>query len=406
MLIFTHCSRSSSSSPTPTLSPFTKFHPTQTGGSSLVVSPLARSTFLIQSQLGLKDLHIVLGLDEIDPVLEAESDKDNDFVDDGDIEVFHDSSEEEEEEFDYDMSQDEAYMMIGRAGAKNKVTCNMEGGVSSLNLVLRMTNQTGKRKRMSKFTGMLTMSLDAQEAVNPFEVEVDPMNVNFEHDRPPRRASVNSSANSAIDGNVGNNEATSKIKKKGERGKYKSYIVDMKIKGKQSKLSICIPDETDRAIGDNARHLGQGLHLMSKIGRKLSQRPVMVCGRKYRIWKTHLYYYYKSPSCGNIHEECMRNPPTDLPQDQWEYCVKHFSFVEFKRTYCYVFVDHPSPALLIAKKGEQQCEATVDVIWLAEHTRNSDEEVLQGVGRNRSNEIHVFFLTLVNLKLTVLIFLV
>lgn len=36
---------------------------------------------------------------------------------------------------------------------------------------------------------------------------------------------------------------------------YKSYVVDMKIKGKGSKLTIEIPDEIDRAIGENARHL-------------------------------------------------------------------------------------------------------------------------------------------------------
>ncbi|KAJ8423239.1 hypothetical protein Cgig2_013491 [Carnegiea gigantea] len=35
---------------------------------------------------------------------------------------------------------------------------------------------------------------------------------------------------------------TSKIKKKGEREKYKSYVVDMKIKGKQLTLSISIPN--------------------------------------------------------------------------------------------------------------------------------------------------------------------
>ena len=39
--------------------------------------------------------------------------------------------------------------------------------------------------------------------------------------------------------------AIGKLKKKGERGKYKRYVVDMKIKGKQSKLSIRIPDEID-----------------------------------------------------------------------------------------------------------------------------------------------------------------
>jgi len=36
------------------------------------------------------------------------SDKDNDFINDGDIEVFHDSREEDEEEFNDDMPQDEA----------------------------------------------------------------------------------------------------------------------------------------------------------------------------------------------------------------------------------------------------------------------------------------------------------
>ena len=42
-----------------------------------------------------------------------------------------------------------------------------------------MTNQTSKRKRMNKFTRRMTMTLEAEEVVNPCEVEVDPMNVNF-----------------------------------------------------------------------------------------------------------------------------------------------------------------------------------------------------------------------------------
>lgn len=50
------------------------------------------------------------------------------------------------------------------------------------------------------------------------------------------------------------NIATSKVKQRGERGKFKSYIVDMKIKGQKSKLKVYIPDDIDRAIGDNARH--------------------------------------------------------------------------------------------------------------------------------------------------------
>ena len=48
--------------------------------------------------------------------------------------------------------------------------------------------------------------------------------------------------------------ATSKAKEKGERGKYKSHVVDMKLKGNKCKLEIFIPDAIDRAIGENARH--------------------------------------------------------------------------------------------------------------------------------------------------------
>ena len=69
-----------------------------------------------------------------------------------------------------------------------------------------MTNQTGKKKRMNNFTGRLSTTLEAQEAANPCDVEVDPINVNFKHVRPPRRGGIHGSANSAIDGNVGNNE--------------------------------------------------------------------------------------------------------------------------------------------------------------------------------------------------------
>lgn len=68
-----------------------------------------------------------------------------------------------------------------------------------------MTNQTGKKKRMN-FTGRLSTTLEAQEAANPCDVEVDPINVNFEHVRPPRRGGIHGSANSTIDGNVGNKE--------------------------------------------------------------------------------------------------------------------------------------------------------------------------------------------------------
>ena len=52
------------------------------------------------------------------------------------------------------------------------------------------------------------MTLKAQEVINLCEVdvEVDPMNVNFECDKSPRRASIHGYANYTIDENIGNNE--------------------------------------------------------------------------------------------------------------------------------------------------------------------------------------------------------
>jgi len=47
-----------------------------------------------------------------------------------------------------------------------------------------------------------------------------------------------------------------------------------------------------------------------------------------------------------------------------------------------------------------------DVIRLAKHTHKSDEGVLHWADRSCSKEIHVFFLTLANLKLLSLIILV
>uniref|UniRef100_A0A803N2V6 Transposase n=1 Tax=Chenopodium quinoa TaxID=63459 RepID=A0A803N2V6_CHEQI len=94
-------------------------------------------------------------------------------------------------------------------------------------------------------------------------------------------------------------QGTSKRRGRGNRGKYKSYVVDMKIKGKGSKLSVYIPDEIDRATGENARHL------------------VNECG-------------HVSPKCGKDDAERMKNPPPDVPLEQWKSCVKHFGSPEFK----------------------------------------------------------------------------
>lgn len=210
-------------------------------------------------------------------------------------------------------------------------------------------SQACKRKRITKFVGRIAMTLGAQEAADRCEEE-EP---NPRHDEPPRRQSVNASANSTVVGHFENTEATSKIKKRGERGKYKSYVVDMKIKGKQSsKLSIQIPDEIDRAIGENARHLvnecGRVVRTRAPLDVKNWQEAFARAGdrmwkeildkfeieagscslkmqafavdtmqRLYRLWKTRLHYYYKiAKGAGKTDEELIKFPPADLPQHQ------------------------------------------------------------------------------------------
>ncbi|KAL2944258.1 Reticulocyte-binding protein 2-like protein a [Bienertia sinuspersici] len=146
-------------------------------------------------------------------------------------------------------------------------------------------------------------------------------------------------------------------KAKGERGKYKSYIVDMKFKGRQSKLKVYIPDDVDRAIGDNARHFVNecvrvvrtraplnvknwkeaftiyGDAVESDRGgsyMKLQAFAVDTMQRLYRLWKARLHYYYMSLGSELTNEERLKYPPPNLPQDQWQYCVERFSSTEFK----------------------------------------------------------------------------
>ncbi|KAJ8422120.1 hypothetical protein Cgig2_006428 [Carnegiea gigantea] len=345
---------------------------------------------------------------------------------------------------DNDEQAKENKMILGDSGFEENPLPRMED----------MTNQTSKRKRMNTFFGKLTTTLEAQEAANPCEVEVDPINV-----------SIHGFTNSVIDGNVGNNEgkfsnllvtykiymfamATSTIKKKGEREKYKSYVVDMKIKGKQSKLSICTLDKIDRAIGGTAPHLenkcdrvvrtrvpldeaftraddGMWKEIQVKFEieeggcyLKMQAFVIDMMQHLYRKWKTHLHYYYKTPKYGKTDEEHIRNPPADLSQDQWEYSVKRFSSIEFKKiternsqnrgsnkrcthtTGNLSFVEtediskisernsqnrgsdkkhtHTTGNLSFAEvediltKENKNVKPTADVIWLAERTRKSD----------------------------------
>ncbi|KAK7266608.1 hypothetical protein RIF29_19257 [Crotalaria pallida] len=214
----------------------------------------------------------------------------------------------------------------------------------------------------------------------------------------------------------------SQIKSQGQRGKYKSFVVYMKIKGKGSKLNIVIPQDIDRAIGENARHLvnecGRVVRTKAPLNvrnrqeafstaddimwKEIEEKFTIVEGGSYekmyafvvdtmqclyRIWKTRLHYYYKSM---NSNEEWLKNPPPDLPQDQWEYCVKRFGSEEFKKIsernsknrLSQKRYTHTTGNLSFAEfedkmvKQNKGVKPPADAIWLAEHTHeNADGEL-------------------------------
>ncbi|KAJ8441572.1 hypothetical protein Cgig2_003078 [Carnegiea gigantea] len=104
--------------------------------------------------------------------------------------------------------------------------------------------------------------------------------------------------------------------------------------------------------------------------------------------ETRLHYYYKSPKCGK----------TD------DLCVKCFSSAEFKKISerklqnqrsdkrCTQATGNLSFAkvedISVCTKENNNVRATIDVIWLAEHTRKSDEGVHKWADRNHSKETH------------------
>ncbi|KAL2896873.1 Synergin gamma [Bienertia sinuspersici] len=218
-------------------------------------------------------------------------------------------------------------------------------------------------------------------------------------------------------------EATSKSYGKGNRGKYKSYVVDMKIKRKESKLTIEIPDEINQAFGENARHLvnecGRIVRTRASLNVKNWQETFSIVGdsmwneiqvvdtmqRLYRLWKLRLHYYYKSPKCGKTDQGHENNPPPDLPIEQWKYCVKHYGSDEFK---CFnlVFsykvnlsvhivsernsksrmsdkkVIHTTGNLAFANvetKENDNVKPSTGVVWLIEHTRKNKKDKLKHV---------------------------
>ncbi|XP_021767554.1 uncharacterized protein LOC110731946 isoform X3 [Chenopodium quinoa] len=105
----------------------------------------------------------------------------------------------------------------------------------------------GMRKRSNRLTSRVVNALQVNLAAIPKPTKPREENINDEE--------VQANEIDNMEDLEDATQGTSKRRGRGNRGKYKSYVVDMKIKGKGSKLSVYIPDEIDRAIGENARHL-------------------------------------------------------------------------------------------------------------------------------------------------------
>ncbi|KAL2922790.1 Reticulocyte-binding protein 2-like protein a [Bienertia sinuspersici] len=168
---------------------------------------------------------------------------------------------------------------------------------------------------------------------------------------------------------------------------------------------VYIPDDIDRAIGDNARYFvnecGRVVRTRAPLNVKNWKEAFTVAGdamwkeiegkfeikeggsymklqafavdtmqRIYRLWKARLHYYYKGLGSELTNKERLKYPPPDLPQDQWQYCVERFGSTEFKT------------------QENQGVKPPADVIWLVEHTTRNNEGVLQWADESRSKEIH------------------
>ncbi|KAL2896518.1 Reticulocyte-binding protein 2-like protein a, partial [Bienertia sinuspersici] len=278
---------------------------------------------------------------------------------------------------------------------------------------------------MTKLSGRINMALEATQAMDPpirREEEIQETKVQETRD-------LDTQLLMEI---MVNGEATSKAKQRGERGKYKSYIVDMKLKGRQSKLKVYIPDDIDRAIGDNARHFvnecGRVVRTRAPLNVKNWKEAFTIAGkfeikeggsymklqafavdtmqRLYRLWKARLHYYYKGLGSELTNEERLKYPPPDLPQDQWQYCkisernsknrlsekrtkttTGNLSFAEVEEILVIMYSMSKLCKFFLDTR-KQGVKPPADVIWLVEHTTRNNEGVLQWADESRSKEIH------------------
>ncbi|KAJ8440100.1 hypothetical protein Cgig2_026451 [Carnegiea gigantea] len=202
--------------------------------------------------------------------------------------------------------------------------------------------------------------------------------------------------------NDANTSATSMKKGKGQRGNYRSLVVEKKTLSSQCKLEVEIPNYVWQAIGDNAKNLvnfsgyvvrtialmdakdwghvasiygpAMWLQVQNKFKIKDSEHELprlqafvmYAMQRLYQYWKSRLHTYYKE--CGATHEERLDNPPEDFLIDNRRRCCATFDSDGFKT------------------KKNNNVKPTADVISLVEHTHTDDDGVLLWVDDKRSKQ--------------------
>ncbi|KAL2897762.1 Isocitrate dehydrogenase kinase/phosphatase [Bienertia sinuspersici] len=160
-------------------------------------------------------------------------------------------------------------------------------------------------------------------------------------------------------------------KAKGGKGKVQKTTI---------KAEVYIPDDIDRAIGDNARHIfnecGRVVRTRAPLNIKNWKEAFTIFGDT--MWKEIEVVLYEVTSlCCGYYAKTLQYPPPDLPQDQWQYCVERFGSTELKKI-----------SERNSKNQNQGVKPPADVIWLVEHTTRNNEGVLQWADESRSKEIH------------------
>ncbi|XP_070038328.1 uncharacterized protein [Nicotiana tomentosiformis] len=246
--------------------------------------------------------------------------------------------------------------------------------------------------------GNTRSSLYTGELTNPCQ---EPIETGQISSNPRQRPSVETVSSRNLDRNAypsleaESGSAISSRNKKRGRGKYKSKTVDIKTKY-GGKITIMIPDDIDRVVGDGKRDIGNycGLimrstisfrdgnwqKIVSKYGETMwlkvkDKFEVLGSVREhvlqafvistmqwlFRAWKARLSSHYsRHIADGNI----LSHRPEDVELEDWKYLVEYFESSEFKK----------NPAT-----GEKE---RPDQVWEIQHTRKDDNGEIVASYRN------------------------